>query len=352
MSLKQEVRDFIFKHLRDHPHDVVRMIVERFEVSRQTANSYLRSLVDEGLVYGEGKTKARRYFLKDFVNKAFDIPVTPDLMEDTVWLETVQKYLRDYPKNVVSICHHGFTEIVNNVIDHSESPKIDIEVIVNALQIEMVIRDHGIGIFEKIQNDLRLDNKWYAILELSKGKLTTDAEKHTGEGIFFTSRMFDEFSIWSDDLFFRTSADNQDWIFEIEEKDLVLKGTCVSLFLDPRTTRTAREVFNRYEDEDSRFSKTHVPVRLAKFEGEDLVSRSQAKRLVTRFEKFTEIVLDFRGVSIIGQAFADELFRVFQNAHPGIHMIYVNANQDVERVIKHVRLTGQVGQQLSLLDEP
>ena len=217
MSLKQEVRDFIFKHLRDHPHDVVRMIVERFEVSRQTANSYLRSLVDEGLVYGEGKTKARRYFLKDFVNKAFDIPVTPDLMEDTVWLETVQKYLRDYPKNVVSICHHGFTEIVNNVIDHSESPKIDIEVIVNALQIEMIIRDHGIGIFEKIKNDLRLDNKWYAILELSKGKLTTDAEKHTGEGIFFTSRMFDEFSIWSDNLFFSTFADNQDWIFEIEE---------------------------------------------------------------------------------------------------------------------------------------
>ncbi len=352
MSLKQEVRDFIFEHLRDHPHDVVRMIVERFEVSRQTANSYLRSLVDEGLVYGEGKTKARRYFLKDFVDKAFNIPVTPDLKEDTVWLETVQKYLRDYPKNVVSICHHGFTEIVNNVIDHSESTKMDIVIIVNALQIEMVIRDHGVGIFEKIQKELGVENKWYAILELSKGKLTTDTEKHTGEGIFFTSRMFNEFNIWSDNLLFSTSGDNQDWIFEIEEKDRVLKGTCVSLFLDPRTTRTAREVFTRYEDEDSRFSKTHVPVRLAKYEGEELVSRSQAKRLVTRFEEFTEIVLDFRGVSIIGQAFADELFRVFQNAHPEIHMIYINAHQDVERMIKHVRLTAQVGQQLSLLDEP
>ena len=92
MALKQEVRDFIFENLRDHPHDVVRMIGQRFGVSRQTANSYLRSLVDEGLVYGEGKTKARRYFLKDFVKKAFEIPVTPNLREDTVWLETVQEY--------------------------------------------------------------------------------------------------------------------------------------------------------------------------------------------------------------------------------------------------------------------
>ncbi len=35
-----------------------------------------------------------------------------------------------------------------------------------------------------------------------------------------------------------------------------------------------------------------------------------------RFERFQTVVLDFTGVEEIGQDFADEVFRVFQRAHP------------------------------------
>jgi hypothetical protein len=71
-------------------------------------------------------------------------------------------------------------------------------------------------------------------------------------------------------------------------------------------------------------------------EGENLISRSQAKRLITRFEHFKEVVLDFEGIKLIGQPFADEIFRVFQGQHLQVHLIPVNANEEIRNTIKHV----------------
>ena len=84
-----------------------------------------------------------------------------------------------------------------------------------------------------------------------------------------------------------------------------------------------KKVFDRYAsgEDDYSFNRTHVPVELARYEGEKLVSRSQAKRLLARFDRFKEVFLDFRGVKSIGQAFADEVFRVFGNENPDIKMI-------------------------------
>ena len=90
---------------------------------------------------------------------------------------------------------------------------------------------------------------------------------------------------------------------------------------------------------DYGFSKTNVPVFLAQYGNENLVSRSQAKRLLARFEKFKEIVLNFDNVDFIGQAFADEIFRVFQLQHPNIHLYYINTNEQVESMILRAKNT-------------
>jgi hypothetical protein len=68
-----------------------------------------------------------------------------------------------------------------------------------------------------------------------------------------------------------------------------------------------------------------------------LVSRSQAKRLLARFEVFREVILDFAGVASIGQAFADEVFRVFQNAHPEVHLRIMHASEEVLRMINRAK---------------
>jgi hypothetical protein len=106
--------------------------------------------------------------------------------------------------------------------------------------------------------------------------------------------------------------------------------------IDPRSTRTSVDVFDRFsdKDEDYGFTRTHVPVALARHGQENLISRSQAKRLVARFDRFKAVLLDFAGIQMIGQAFADEVFRVFQNAHPDVELTWINVTPEVERMIR------------------
>ena len=54
-------------------------------------------------------------------------------------------------------------------------------------------------------------------------------------------------------------------------------------------------------------------------------------------DEFREIVFDFRDIDFMGQGFADEVFRVFQNQHPDITMTVINANESVLGMIRHVK---------------
>ena len=95
-----------------------------------------------------------------------------------------------------------------------------------------------------------------------------------------------------------------------------------------------KAVFDKFsENEHYTFDKTEVPLRLAQHEGEKLVSRSQAKRVSHRFERFRHVILDFEGVAEIGQAFADELFRVFAAEHPNVRLIPVNTAPAVAQMV-------------------
>jgi hypothetical protein len=49
-----------------------------------------------------------------------------------------------------------------------------------------------------------------------------------------------------------------------------------------------------------------------------------------RVELFKTVIFDFDGVPTIGQAFADEIFRVFANAHPQIMLVTARANSERE----------------------
>jgi hypothetical protein len=228
--------------------------------------------------------------------------------------------------------------MVNNVIEHSGSEIMWLYVIESYLKIEIIIHDYGVGIFEKIQKDLQLDLPSHAVFELSKGKFTSDPKRHSGEGIFFTSRMFDSFMILSHGLAFH-GHDGADFLSERQPKNDELKGTWVFMSISKESKTNISEIFNKFSDPDidPSFHKTTISVKLMQFEGEALISRSQARRLLFRVDHFKEAILDFENVFIIGQAFADEIFRVFQNDHPEIRLIPINLNIEVERMIQHVR---------------
>jgi len=254
----EEIRTFILQNVEKHPRDIGAVASHHFAISRQAVARHLSILVSEGLLNAEGKTKGRTYQLKMLVSKTFKVLLSENLKEDVLWHQYVKACLSNLKKNVNAICYHGFTEMMNNAIDHSEGSEVEIGVERTASGIFLAIEDNGVGIFNKIARELNLSDKSHAILELAKGKLTTDPKKHTGEGIFFTSRMFDTFVIFSDDLSLVHMEGRGDWLLENQED--TVGGTRVFMKIDPQSNRDVLQVFDRFSDpEDFSFSKTHVP---------------------------------------------------------------------------------------------
>lgn len=332
----EDVRRFILEHLEKHPNDLAKVTAEQFGITRQAVNKHLQRLTSEHAIVESGKTRSRTYKLAALSEWNEQYRVTPGLAEDIVWRDDVSKTLGEMPDNVLAIWNYGFTEMFNNAIDHSSGTAIYVTVKRTAVSTEMILTDDGVGIFKKIQTVLNLLDERHAILELAKGKLTTDPKRHSGEGIFFSSRMFDQFEILSGGVFFSHKfGDAHDWILE---RDKFGSGTTVWMKLNNHTSRTMAKVFSQFTSGDEfGFTKTVVPVNLARYGNENLISRSQAKRLLARIELFKIAVFDFSDVPTIGQAFADEIFRVFALSHPGIELLTSHANSEVKKMIDRAR---------------
>lgn len=333
------IRRFILENVAKRPGDIVRHTAETFGISRQAVGKHISRLVAEHALVQEGRTRSRTYRLHPLVEWTHGYPLTSGLAEDVVWRNDVSPLLKPMPDNALGIWNFCFSEMLNNAIDHSEGTRVTVSMRKTAEATDLTIHDDGVGIFRKIQEALGLLDQRHAVLELAKGKLTTDPEHHPGQGIFFSSRMFDAFQILSGTTSFSHELRNEeDWILE---SDGPMQGTVVSMRLDNHTARTAKQVLDGFSlGEDYAFDKTVVPVRLARYGNELLVSRSQAKRLLARVDRFRTVVFDFSAVSAIGQAFADEIFRVFAREHLEVELLVIHASEDVRQMISRARAGG------------
>lgn len=336
----EKMRAFIIAELEQHPADIARHAAAHFGVSRQAISKHLGNLCEEGAIVPTGTTRNRTYKLAPLATLTKRYKLKPGLAEDVVWREDIVPFLGQLPENVLRIWNHVFTEMFNNAIDHSGGKVITVSLSKTAVSTDIWILDDGVGIFRKIQQALGLLDERHAILELSKGKLTTDPKHHSGEGIFFSSRMVDDFAILSGATYFsHTFGDLRDWILE---RPAPSDGTSVAMRLNNHTARTTKKIFSEYTSgEDFGFTKTVVPVRLAQYGDDALVSRSQAKRLLARVDRFKTVMLDFADVKSIGQSFADEIFRVFRRQHPDIEIYGFNANTDVQQMINRAETSDQ-----------
>lgn len=332
----EDIRRFILDEVEKHPSDISRITAEKFGITRQAVNKHLQRLTKEIVLTDSGNTRNRSYKLCPLQEWQRTYQIVPGIAEDVIWRTDIKEVLGPLPDNVLDIWYYGFTEMFNNAIDHSGGADIIVYVRKTAVDTEMFLQDNGIGIFKKIQSELGLLDERHAILELHKGKLTTDPKRHTGEGIFFTSRMFDAFNILSGGVYFwHEFGEAEDWILE---RDKASSGTTVWMKIHNHTARTSKKIFDHFSGgEDYGFHKTIVPVRLAQYGNDQLISRSQAKRLLARIELFRIVLLDFTGVETIGQAFADEIFRVFAQQHPNIELHATHANSQIKRMIERAK---------------
>ena len=67
------------------------------------------------------------------------------------------------------------------------------------------------------------------------------------------------------------------------------------------------------------------------------ISRSQARRVLSGLEKFKIVVMDYDKVPMVGQAFADEIYRVFKIKHPEIDVQDINMNESVRFMVERAR---------------
>ena len=215
----------------------------------------------------------------------------------------------------------------------------------DALYTEISIADDGIGIFRNIQKyagekyGVEIDRE-QAALELYKGRLTTDPDRHSGEGIFFVSKMLSEFAVWSENTVYSYRCGDRDWFVRSHLISYYTQlegiGTMAVMKLENESKRTSREVFDEFAPLEEGFVRTLIPMK-DMCPLWDPVARSQARRILRRLDEFREIIFDFRGIGFMGQGFADEVFRVFQNMHPDIKLTVINANASVLGMIRHVK---------------
>ncbi|MFX0140717.1 MAG: STAS-like domain-containing protein [Candidatus Hodarchaeota archaeon] len=329
--------DKVLKYLKGKKTASGKEIADFLGISRQAVNKHLKALIGNGEIVKKGITKGALYKIagktrpEKRLGKSY---ILKGLEEDRIFNElelflNLKKYLRE---NVLDIVRYAFTELLNNAIEHSYSKIGDIEAIVDQYRYFFRIRDYGIGIFSSIHKKFDLPDENAAIGELLKGKTTTMRERHTGEGIFFTSKSGDTITFRSHKINLIFDNIKQD-IFV--EKKRFIKGTEVTFSISRSSKKALEEVFRIYapEDFDYKFEKTYVYVKL--FQNE-YISRSEARRLLSGLDKFKEIILDFKGVKSLGQGFADEVFRVFKNQNPNIAIKTENLSPVIGSMIKHV----------------
>ena len=333
-------RQTILEYIRKNQSATGVEIARHLNISKQDVNKHIKALILSQQIQKVGTTRGAFYILYSPKSQSGNVLslkkvyILAGLEEDIVFSE-IERSLN--LKNIVtqhvhSIIRYMFTEILNNAIDHSNSESCSINVMIDQYQTRIIIRDYGIGIFYSIYTKYGLRDENEAVGELLKGKTTTMGERHSGEGVFFTSKIARHAS-------FRSHKINL--IFENDKNDIFVKqqrsfkGTEVTLQISNKARKRLDSVFNQFapEEYDYQFEKTRVNVKLFH---QHYISRSEARRMLSGLDKFKEIILDFKNVKTMGQAFTDEIFRVFQKRYPDIKIQLVNLSPQLVPMIRHV----------------
>ncbi len=322
-----------------------RDFVEQFGVSRQYVSKLISQLVDERKLIKIGASKSTVYVTKEYIEKNPQITsnyytkklLNKNLEEHIIMTDIENNFIpfRKLPENIKSIFTYAFSEMLNNAIEHSKSDRIKISVSLKDDELLFIVDDFGIGVFKNIMKKRKLKSEMEAIQDLLKGKTTTSPKLHSGEGIFFTSKIGDSFVL--DSFGYKFIADNKIKDIFVKKVSGQKQGTKVIFSINIKDKHHLNDIFHEYtnltEDSDYGFDKTEIRIRLYTTGGVH-ISRSQARRVLAGLDKFKIIVMDYDKVSMIGQAFADEVYRVFQSKYPEITIENINMNESVQFMIK------------------
>lgn len=301
-------------------------------VSRQAAHYHLKAMEARGILIHEGAGRGGRYRRRAQRERQYPIQ---GLEEHVVWGEEcfVLKQL-DLPpfdnRKVRPILDFAFTEMLNNAIDHSDGTAVEVRWYLEPDRIAFEIEDDGVGAFRRMRETRGLSSEFDSIGEIAKGKQTTAPDRHSGLGIYYTSRMASRFVLSSGRLSWTVDTARADEAVGWLDKER--RGTLVRCEVDAATEIATKDVFDSTTD-PGKFGFNKSTIRVSLFTEGNFVSRSEAKRMGSHLESFDLVELDFTDIREVGQGFVDELFRVWQGRHPDTRLIPVNANPAIISMI-------------------
>ena len=340
----ETITQWITAAAQRRPHALDVELAARTNVSQRSARRTLARLVELNWLVREGSAR-RPQWRPGLLRQVVQRYELAGLEEDLPWsLDFAPHFFASdsvLPPNVLRLAQQAFSELLNNAIGHSGGSHVTVSLRQTASQLQLLVSDNGVGLFERIAQTFSIASPALAMLELSKGKLTSEPDRHTGEGLFFTSRLADVFDLHANDAAFQQRAwDERGWH---PQRALRHAGTSVYAAFALDTARTldgVRRAYSVSQEADPfgvEFSRTVVPLRLITSTIEGLESRAQARRVSARLSEFRRAEIDFGGVTSVGHAFADELFRVFAPAQPSLELVPVNMTPAVAALIGHYR---------------
>ncbi len=337
-TLKNKILEYAKNNNLFRIKDLTKYFKEKY--SRQYLSKKVQELTKSGEILKSGAGINTRYIHKSkqsLFTKTFEQTYrNKDFSEEKALTRIRQENLfKETAENIRSILEYALSEMINNAIEHSQSKSIYIKITKDEKKISFIVRDYGVGVFKNVMKKFHLDSEYDAINQILKGKITTEPKAHSGEGIFFTSKISDLFKINSKG--YELIVDNQIPDVFVNTPDIKLYGSEIYFEISNTSEKHLSNIFKEYQSKPDTyaFDKTYIVVKLYTL-GTVHMSRSQARRILANLHRFDHIILDFKNVPTIGQAFADEIFRVYKNSRPEIIVEAVNTNKNIDFMIGRV----------------
>ncbi len=338
---RNEIKLYLLRKIDEDDILMQSKVADAFGISLTSVKRYINAELEDAHIIANDKCKCGYKLVSKTIRTKYSISEICEHEDMIVYTDILPKLTVN--ENAKKIWQYSLTEIFNNSIEHSDGKSVTVYGEINSLYTRISIVDDGIGIYKNVTEsmkkyglpDPRLED---AVTELYKGKFSSKPENHSGEGIFFSMRLLEKMSIVSDGIVLRCGFAEDPEIIKSHilayAMKISKKGTVVTMQLENNTSHNPLKIFNEYSNPDDGFYRTKIPVFEACLD-RNPIARSQARRICSRLENFHEAILDFENAEIMGQGFADEVFRVFKNKHPETTLTPINMNAEVQMMYLH-----------------
>ena len=147
---KNSIKQYLLEKITSNDSSPTKTVAETCNINLSTVHSYIKELISDNIIR---KIKRGQY---ELVSQNYTYTLSRkngDLQDDMYALaHCLSPHISHLAQNVQDIWSYVFSEMINNVMDHSAAEIAKIIIIQDYLKTEVVIFDNGVGIFEKIKD--------------------------------------------------------------------------------------------------------------------------------------------------------------------------------------------------------